>query len=74
MGTSFAIAVAAVLRLVGLPAGTSLELEPVPAAAPATKEETEEMVARAMVNRMWAHFLGRGLVNQRRIGGPRAVC
>ncbi len=46
-----AMATANLLRLVGESAGTVLELEPTPAAAPATGKETEEMIAQAMAAR-----------------------
>ncbi|MBK5256951.1 MAG: TolC family protein, partial [Vicinamibacteria bacterium] len=46
-----AMATANLLRLVGLPAETSLDLAPTPTATPATQNETEEMITQAMVSR-----------------------
>jgi len=46
-----AMATANLLRLVGLPPGTSLELETVPAVSPATQGETDGMIAQALAGR-----------------------
>ncbi len=45
------LAAANLLRLVGLPAGTTLELDPPPPAPPVTRSEVDEMIRRALARR-----------------------